>query len=126
MNKEELNQEIGKLKASLEAHESQVKDLNHDLAIATQRLEDCDKPKLTQKQFSKLHAVIENSVENFDFNQVDNYNVEMGMEYDNKVYLDNIEFECHSDLYEQIIQDVEQLFGIADESDDEDASTEVN
>jgi len=122
MNKEELNQEIGKLKASLEAHESQVKDLNHDLAIATQRLEDCDKPKLTQKQFSKLHAVIENSVENFDFNQVDNYNVEMGMEYDNKVYLDNIEFECHADLYEQIIQDVEDLFGVADESDDDEES----
>jgi hypothetical protein len=122
MNKEELNQEIGKLKASLEAHESQVKDLNHDLKIATQRLEDCDKPKLTQKQFSKLHAVIENSVENFDFNQVDNYNVEMGMEYDNKVYLDNIEFECHADLYEQIIRDIEQLFGVADESDDDNES----
>ena len=122
MNKEELNQEIGKLKASLEAHESQVKDLNHDLAIATQRLEDCDKPKLTQKQFSKLHAVIENSVENFDFNQADNYNVEMGMEYDNKVYVENIEFECHADLYEQIIQDVERLFGVADESDDDNES----
>jgi hypothetical protein len=122
MNKEDLTKEIDKLKASLEAHESQVKDLNHDLAIAKQRLEDCDKPKLTQKQFSKLHAVIENSVENFDFNQVDNYNVEMGMEYDNKVYLDNIEFECHADLYEQIIQDVEDLFGVADESDDDEES----
>ena len=122
MNKEDLTKEINKLKASLEAHESQVKDLNHDLAIAKQRLEDCDKPKLTQKQFSKLHAVIENSVENFDFNQVDNYNVEMGMEYDNKVYLDNIEFECHADLYEQIIQDVEDLFGVADESDDDNES----
>ena len=120
MNKVELTREIEKLKVSLEAHEEQVKDLNHDLKIATQRLEDCDKPKLTQKQFSKLHAVIENSVENFDFNQVDNYNVEMGMEYDNKVYLDNIEFECHADLYEQIISDVEDLFGIADESDDND------
>ena len=122
MNKEELNKEIEKLKVSLEAHEEQVKDLNHDLKIATQRLEDCDKPKLTQKQFSKLHAVIENSVENFDFNQVDNFNVEMGMEYDNKVYLDNIEFECHADLYEQIIQDVEDLFGVADESDDDEES----
>ena len=120
MNKEDLTKEIDKLKASLEVHEDQVKDLNHDLAIAKQRLEDCDKPKLTQKQFSKLHVVIENSVENFDFNQVDNYNVEMGMEYDNKVYLDNIEFECHADLYEQIISDVEDLFGIADESDDND------
>ena len=122
MNKEELNKEIEKLKVSLEAHEEQVKDLNHDLKIATQRLEDCDKPKLTNKQFAKLHTVIETSVENFDFNQADNYNVEMGMEYDNKVYLDNIEFECHADLYEQIIRDVESLFGVADESDDDDES----
>ena len=122
MNKEDLTKEIDKLKASLEVHEDQVKDLNHDLAIAKQRLEDCDKPKLTPKQFDALHRVIETSVENFDFNQVDNYNVEMGMEYDNKVYLDNIEFECHADLYEQIIQDVEQLFGVADESDDDEES----
>ena len=126
MNKTELNQEIKKLKVSLEAHEEQVKDLNHDLKVATQRLEDCDKPKLTPKQFDALHRVIETSVENFDFNQADNYNVEMGMEYDNKVVLGHIEFECHADLYEQIIRDVEDLFGVADESDDEDASTEVN
>ena len=122
MNKEELNQEISKLKASLEAHESQVKDLNHDLKIATQRLEDCDKPKLTPKQFDELHRVIETSVENFDFNNSDNYNVEMGMEYDNKVYVENIEFENNADLYEQIIQDVERLFGVADESDDDEES----
>ena len=30
MNKTELNQEIEKLKVSLEAHEEQVKDLSHD------------------------------------------------------------------------------------------------
>ena len=122
MNKEELTKEIEKLKVSLEAHEEQVKDLNHDLKIATQRLEDCDKPKLTNKQFAELHRVIETSVENFDFNQADNYNVEMGMEYDNKVYVDSIEFECHTDLYEQIAQDVERLFGVADESDDDNES----
>ena len=122
MNKEELNQEISKLKASLEAHESQVKDLNRDLATAAQKLKDCDKPKLTNKQFAKLHTVIETSVENFDFNQADNYNVEMGMEYDNKVVLEHIEFECHADLYEQIIRDVESLFGVTDESDDDNES----
>jgi uncharacterized protein (DUF342 family) len=118
MNKEQLNQEIGKLKASLEAHESQVKDLQQDLKVATQRLEDCDKPKLTNKQFAELHRVIETSVENFDFNQADNYDVEFCMEYDNKVELSHIEFESHADLYEQIIHDVEKLFGVADESDD--------
>ena len=122
MNKEELNKEIEKLKVSLEAHEEQVKDLNHDLAIAKQRLEDCNKPKLTPKQFDALHRVIETSVENFDFNQADNYNVEMSMDYDNKVELSHIEFECHADLYQQIIQDVERLFGVADESDDDEES----
>ena len=61
-------------------------------------------------------------MENFDFSNSDNYNVEMGMEYDNKVYVENIEFENHADLYEQIIQDVERLFGVADESDDDNES----
>ena len=122
MNKEELNKEIEKLKVSLEAHEEQVKDLNHDLKIATQRLEDCDKPKLTRKQFDELHRVIENSVENFDFNNSENYNAEMGMESDNRVYLEYIEFENHADLYEQIIQNVESLFGVAEESDDDEES----
>ena len=122
MNKEDLTREIEKLKVSLEAHEEQVKDLSHDLKIATQRLEDCDKPKLTSKQFDELHKVIETSVENYDFSQTDNYNVELGMEYDNKVYLESIEFEYHSDLYEQIIHDVERLFGVADESDDDEES----
>ena len=118
MIKEKLNQEIDKLKVSLEAHQEQVKDLEHDLKVATQKLEDCDKPKLTSKQFDELHRTIENSVENFDFNEVDSYNVEMGMEYDNKVYIESIEFEGHQDLYGQIIQDVESLFGVADEAED--------
>ena len=122
MNKNELNQEIEKLKVSLEAHEEQVKDLSHDLKIATQRLDDCDKPKLTCKQFDELHRVIETSVEDFDFNQSDNYNVELTIDYDNKVELSHIEFEGHSDLYEQIIHNVEKLFGVADESDDDDES----
>jgi len=119
MIKEELNKEIEKLKVSLEAHQEQVKDLERDLKVATQKLEDCDKPKLTEKQLDELHRTIETSVENFDFNEADNYNVELGMEYDNKVYVESIEFEGHPDLYEQIIQDVEKLFGVADESDDE-------
>ena len=119
MTKEELNIEIEKLKVSLEAHEEQVKDLSHDLKTAKQRLEDVDKPKLTNKQFDALHRVIESSVENFNFNEADNYNVEMGIESDNKVYLEYIEFESHADLYEQIIHDVESLFGVTEETEEE-------
>ena len=126
MNKEELNKKIDKLNVSLKAHQEQVNDLEHDLKVTTQKLEDCDKPKLTRKQFDRLHKVIGNSVENFDFNNTENYNAEMSMEYDNKVYLDCIEFENHADLYDQIIRDVEDLFGVADESDDNDEDPYAN
>ena len=126
MNKTELNQEIEKLKVSLEAHEEQVKDLSHDLKAAEQKLADSDKPKLTEKQFEAIQTAIEMSVENFTFDDADSYETEFGIEYDGRVYLSSIIFDGHSTLSEQIYADVESLFGVADESDDEDASTEVN
>ena len=126
MNKIELNQEIEKLKVSLEAHEEQVKDLSHDLKIATQRLVDCDKPKLTESQFSSIHEVIETAISDFNFNEPEAYQLEYGIDYDGKVYADSIEFDGMDTLAEDVIQAVEKLFGVADESDDEDVSTEVN
>ena len=122
MQKDELIREIAKLQLAVESHEEQVKDLSRDLKAAEQKLADSDKPKLTSKQFDELHRTIETSVENFDFNSTESYNVELGMEYDNKVYVESIEFEGHHDLYQQIIQNVERLFGVADESDDDDES----
>ena len=119
MNKEELNQEIGKLKASLEAHESQVKDLQHDLKTTEQRLADADKPKLTEKQLENIQSVIENTVENYHFDDADRYEFELGIEYDNKVYLSHINFDGQGDLADDIYQGVEDLFGITEESDDD-------
>ena len=122
MNKIELNQEIEKLKVSLEAHEEQVKDLSHDLKTAKQRLEDVDKPKLTNKQFSKLHEVIENTLENFDFNNCNNYEPEFEMDYDGKVGLAHITFDGADDLANELIENVESLFGVTEESDDDNES----
>ena len=126
MIKDELTREIAKLQLAVESHEEQVKDLSRDLKDAEQKLADCDKPKLTEKQFEAIQSAIENSVENFTFDECDTYDIELGLEYDNRVYLSAITFEGQTDLSDQIYADVESLFGVADESDDEDASTEVN
>ena len=122
MQKDELIREIAKLQLAVESHEEQVKDLSSDLKAAEEKLADIDKPKLTPKQFDTLHRVIENSVENFTFDEPDSYDIEMAMEYDNKVYLSHINFEGHDDLSSQIIKDVESCFGVADESDDDEES----
>ena len=122
MNKEELNKEIAKLKQYIDSHAEQVKDLEHDLSVATQRLEDIDKPKLTNKQFSRLHEVIENTLENFDFNNCSNYEPEFEMDYDGKVGLSHITFDAADDLASELIESVESLFGVADEDDEENES----
>jgi len=126
MNKDELNKEIAKLKLALESHTDQVKDLQNDLDTANKNLADIDKPKLTPSQFSSLHDAIENAIDGFNFNEPEAYQLEYGIDYDGKVYADSIEFDGASSLVDDIIQEVEKLFGVADESDDEDASTEVN
>ena len=119
MTKEDLNVEIEKLKVSLEAHEEQVKDLSHDLKVATQKLEDCDKPKLTTKQFESIEDAIESAISDYNFDDYDQYEYEMSMEYDNKVELSHIEFRNASDLAGEVFANIEKLFGVADESDDE-------
>ena len=126
MNKEELIREIAKLELAVESHDEQVKDLKHDLKVATQRLEDADKPKLTEKQFEAIQSAIENSVENFVFDDCDTYDIELGLEYDNRVYLSAITFEAQTDLSDQIYADVESLFGVAEESDDNDEDPYAN
>ena len=117
MIKDQLNQEIEKLKVSLNAHEEQVKDLSHDLKAAEQKLADSDKPKLTEEQLEAIQTAIETSVDGYNFEEPDSYDVEFGLEYDNKVYLSHISFDGHSDLSGQIYQQVDNLFGIAEESD---------
>jgi len=122
MQKHELMREIAKLQLAVESHEEQVKDLQRDLKTAEQKLADADKPKLTEKQLEAIQTTIENSVENFHFDDTDTYEFELGIEYDNKVYLSHINFEGQGDLSDQIYKDVESLFGVADESDDDNES----
>ena len=120
MNKEELNKEIEKLKVSLQAHEEQVKDLQRLLEVAEKKLIDADKPKLTEKQLDAIRNAIDKSVRNYSFDDADNYDCEMSMEYDNKVYLSHISFEAADDLANEIYRNVENLFGVVDEDNDED------
>ena len=118
MNKEELNKEIEKLKAVILTHEEQVKILQGNLEVAEKKLIDADKPKLTVKQLQAIENAIDKTIRNYSFDDVDNYDCEMSMEYDNKVYVSHINFEAEDDLADEIYKNVEDLFGIADESDD--------
>ena len=117
MTKEELTREITKLKEAVEQHQEQVKDLQHDLKTANTRLEDIDKPKLTSKQFENLHCAIEQGIDEFDFDDSDNYDLELSISYENQIEIERVDFKEESELVNMVIQRAESVFGVADESD---------
>ena len=108
--KEELEVNLAALKL-LEAetgvkHESfkqQVKDTE-------KKLEDVSKPELTPLQLDNIQEAVEKAVDGFNFDEVDNYDKEFGMEYDGKVHLESIDLTCSYELVEQIVQNVQDLF----------------
>ena len=126
MTKEELNQldkttltkEITKLKDAVEQHQEQVKDLQHDLNVANIRLEDIDKPKLTSRQFEDLHCAIEQGIDEFDFDNSDNYDLELSIGYENEIEIERVGFKEQSELVDMVIQRAESVFGVADEKED--------
>ena len=120
MTKEELKQEITKLEQYIESHAEQVKDLEPDQRTTKRRLADADKHKLPSNYFIKIEDAISSTIENFDFNNTDSYNAEFEMDYDNTVNLSNVEFEAGDELAEEICRNVEDLFGVTEESDDTD------
>tara|TARA_B100000579_G_scaffold98579_1_gene78211 strand:+ start:1076 stop:1444 length:369 start_codon:yes stop_codon:yes gene_type:complete len=119
MNKEELEKEITKLEQYIESHADQVKDLEHDLRTVKRKLVDINKHKLPSNYFVKIADAIESTIYNFDFNNTNSYNAEFEMDYDNTVNLSNIEFEAQDELAEEIQRNIEDLFGIAEETEEE-------
>ena len=121
-NRQQLGLEIAKLQGAVDAHKGQMNDLQKDLAAAHTKMNDYDKPKLTESQYSSIHDAIENAVDGFNFNEPEAYQIEYGIDYDGKVYADSIEADFTHTLVDDIIREVEKLFGVADE--DEDKSSE--
>ena len=97
MTKEELTREITKLKEALGQHQEQVKDLQHDLSVANIRLEDIDKPKLTSRQFEDLHCAIEQGIDEFSFDDSDNYDLELSISYENEIEIERVDFKEQSE-----------------------------
>ena len=121
-NREQLGLEIAKLQGALDVSQTQMSELQKDLNVAHAKMNDYDKPKLTESQYSSIHDAIENAVDGFNFNEPEAYQIEYGIDYDGKVYADSIEADFTHTLVDDIIKEVEKLFGVADE--DEDKSSE--
>ena len=110
MNELDLTTKIEGLKKAIAEHNDFAGTYTSDLAKAEQQLKDYNKPELTPSQMDDIYEAIEAGVENFDFSDTDNFEIEYGIEYDGKVHCESHEFRNSDDLVQMVVEKVCNLF----------------
>ena len=123
MNEIDLKTKIEGLKKAIAEHKDFTGTYESQLKETEQELKDYNKVELTPMQLDDIYEAVEAGVEKYDFSDTSNYNIEYGIEYDNKVYCENLELQHSGDLVEAIVEKVCRLFKEADAPEDDQVNT---
>ena len=119
MTTTELNVKIEALQAALDTKTQEQNAYRGQIDALKIQLEDLNKPKLTMKQFDQLTESIEEGVEEFNFDDLDNYSIDYGIDYDNRVTCESFCFDNVDELARVIFDKVYTMFAEAEESEDD-------
>ena len=110
MNEMDLKTKIEGLKKAIAEHNDFAGNYASDLAKCEQELKDLNKPELTPMQMDDVYEAIEKAVDNYDFSDTDNFEIDYSLDYDGKVMCESHEFINGSDLVDMIVTKVCELF----------------
>ena len=114
MNEIDLKTKIEGLKKAIEEHKGSATTYESELKTVEQELKDYNKPEVTGSVFDDIQEAIEAGIENFNFSDNDNFSIEYGIDYDGRVYCENLELNDTYQLTEAIVEKVHALFKEAD------------
>jgi len=112
--KEELEKAVLMLEERVKANKTMSTEYENDLVKANKDLADVNKPELTQEQLEAIETAVDRAVNDFDFNDTENYEIDYSLDYDGKVQCESHEFIDSADLVEMIVSRVCNLFKEAD------------
>ena len=115
MNKEQLENRIKELGVLIEEASGNVQKLVNEQNTLTNELEDFNKPKLTEEQWSQIGDIIIRACEAFDPN-LDNAEIELELDYNNCVTVNHIDMGYQmTDLGDHIVDRLTEVFGTVKE-----------
>ena len=101
-------------KAALELLQNEtnekLNDYKQQISILQKQIEDYNKPELTPRQLDDISEAIEEAVGSYHFDDVDDYDIELEMDYDGRVQASTINMNETYDLVERIVRRVHDLF----------------
>ena len=110
MNKVDLEVKIESLKKMITEGQQQTSCYAGQLDEFNKRLADVNKVTLLPSQFDDIYEAIESGINEFDFNDTENFEIEYGIDYDGRVNCESHEFRNHEDLLQMINDKIQALF----------------
>ena len=123
MTKVELQVKLEALQKLLEEKANEQTTYQNQIRDLEKQLEDYNKPELTTNQLGAIEDLISNAIGDFNFDNQDLYEIEYGLDYDARVFADNINFRDTYELTEAIVQAVTKFFKEVPNPDETDTSS---
>jgi len=125
MNEMDLKTKIEGLEKAIKEHKDFASTYESQLTTTKKQLVDYNKPELEPVVFDQITEAIEDAIDNFSFDDADNYTFEYELDYDGRVSTSNVEFDTY-DIKERICNAVYKLFKEADAPEDEPTADQLN
>ena len=110
MNEIDLKTKIEGLEKAIQEHKADTSRYEDQLKETEQQLKDYNKIALPPAVFDDIYMAVENAVEQFDFSDTENFDIEYGIEYDGRVHCESHEMSDSSHLIDMIVEKVSRIF----------------
>ena len=112
MTKEELQLKVNELTQSLDTFNKNTEMLKQDLVVAKNALKVADRPKITRDQMAEIQDAIYTVVNNVDFTDCSNYDMDFEIDYDNRIAVSNMVFNNSDEIGDDLCSEIECLFNV--------------
>jgi len=113
----ETNKEL--LEATVKGLQDKLEQLQTELNVKKLELNNVNKPELLQSVSDTIYDCINDGINEFDFNDIGNYDFEYEIDYDGRIATCNIEFNGIDYIAEPILKLIENKFKIIDDTKDD-------
>ena len=104
------------LEATVKGLEEKIQQLNTDYKEKLQELEDVNKPVIKASQMDVIDDSLQQTFEDFNLD-VDQFEYDVELDYDNKIVLSNLTFTDTYDLHEAIMRNIEKQFKVINDEE---------
>ena len=104
------------LEATVKGLQEKIQQLNTDYKEKLQELEDVNKPVIKASQVDAINDGIDATLQNFDLD-IEQFDYEFELDYENKVVLSNLTFTDTYDLHEALMRNIEKQFKIINDEE---------